>query len=134
MLRPSDRGFSEALTNAKRKVLLGYSVGAAVEDCVRSLSSTSAGEVLRKAATLAAESIEEGGEENRGILGSLQLAEESKVPLFTTVCFFTPIMLMLYAMFSHIADPRSLAELVGLQFVLLDVAFYFSSPERRRLG
>jgi hypothetical protein len=41
-------------------------------------------------------------------------------------------MLLLYAVMSHIADPLELAELVVLQVVLLDIAFYFSTADPRR--
>ena len=134
MLRTSDPEISGALERIRRAILLGEPPGPVAVESAKTLSSYSAAGVLRKAATLSPQSIQEGGEESLGIVGSLQLAEESKLPLFMTLCFFSPIMLLLYAVFSHLEDPRSLAELVGVQLVILDVSFQFTSTERKRLG
>jgi hypothetical protein len=134
MLMPSDTGIRQVLERVKRAILLGETASSAVNESVGTLTSYSAAEALRKAATMSPESMEEGGEENRGIVSALQLGEESKLPLFMTVCFFTPIMLLLYAVFSRLEDPRSLMELLGVQLVVLDLSFHFTSSERRRLG
>jgi len=134
MLMPAEEGIFRALEGVKRAILLGEAVGPAVNSSAELLASDSAADVLRKAATMSPESIEEGGEESQGIVNALQLSEESKLPLFMTVCFFTPILLLLYAVFSRLEDPRSLSELVGVQLVVLDVSFHFTSSERRRLG
>jgi hypothetical protein len=134
MLKAADAGISRALEDAKREILLGWGVERVAERSAAALASYSAANVLKSTARMSLEPVEEGGEENRAMVGALQLAEESKLPLFMTVCFFTPIMLLLYAVFSHLGDPRSLAELVVVEFVVIDVAFYFSSTERRRLG
>ena len=134
MLTPAEEDIRRALERIKRAILLGVAVGPAVDGSAELLVSDSAANVLRKAATVSPESMEEGGEENRGIVNALQLGEESKLPLFMTVCFFTPILLLLYAVFSRLEDPRSLSELVGVQLVVLDISFHFTSSERRRLG
>jgi hypothetical protein len=75
----------------------------------------------------------EGGEEAEGIITNSQLAEESKMPLFMAVAFFTPLMLTLYSIFAHVATPLAFAELLGAQVAMLDIAFYFCSAERERL-
>jgi len=134
MLMPTDSDVGHVLQRVKRSILLGQSPSSAVDESVGTLASYSAADALRKAAVMSPDSMEEGGEENRGIVNALQLGEESKLPLFMTVCFFTPILLLLYAVFSRLQDPRSLAELVGVQLVVLDLSFHFTSSERRRLG
>ncbi len=134
MLKSTDQEVSAALTKIRRKVLLGAPVESAVEESVGRLASFSAANVLREAATASGGSIEEGGEETQGILNAFELAEESKFPLFIAVCFFTPILLLLYAIFSHLSSPVSLGELVVVQMVLLDLGFYYTSSERGSLG
>jgi hypothetical protein len=41
-------------------------------------------------------------------------------------------MLLLYAVMAHVADGLELAELIVLQVVILDIAFYFSTADPRR--
>jgi EamA domain-containing membrane protein RarD len=47
-----------------------------------------------------------------------------------TVCFFAPIMLLLYAVFFHLYDTMSLGELAAFEFVIIDLAFYMSASDR----
>ena len=82
---------------------------------------------------LSADAVRAGDTEAKGVASALALADESKLPVFVTVCFFTPILLLLLASFSSIWDPWSLAELLALQLVVLDIAFYLCSGERRQL-
>ena len=113
-------------------ILLGFSPESALDRVEGRIASYSVKNLLRLLASRPGE-IPEGGEESQGIAQSTQLSEESKLPLFTAVAFFAPIMLLLLSIFSHIDSPASLAEVVALEVVLLDVALYFSSAERRRL-
>jgi len=71
-----------------------------------------------------------GDEESRGLASSSDLSRETKLPVFMTACFFTPIMLLLYAVFSHSYSGGSLAELIALEFIILDLTFYLSSGDR----
>ena len=50
--------------------------------------------------------------------------------MFMTVCFFTPIMLLLYAVFSHVYSTDGLAELAAFGFVVIDLAFYLAASDR----
>lgn len=131
LLRSGDSTVSSALLGARRRILLGHPADLAVAQGGK-LASTSANEILASISSPEHTSISEEGEEAQGITKSSQMAEESKSPLFTAAAFFVPIMLMLYAMMAHVTDPFGLAELVGFQVVLLDVAFYFSSSNTRR--
>ncbi|MDV3277417.1 MAG: hypothetical protein LYZ69_02990 [Nitrososphaerales archaeon] len=133
-LRSSEPGISTVLKAARARILLGRPPASALEEVGDRLASYSARDVLRSVAAARLGAIVERGEESQGITNSSQLAEESKLPLFTAVAFFAPIMLLLFLIFSHQSDPASLGETVALEVVLLDVAFYFSSTERRRLG
>ena len=55
------------------------------------------------------------------------------MPVFIAVCFFAPIMLLLFAVLTRSTTPLELGELVVLELILLNIAFAFSSRERRRL-
>lgn len=132
LLRSGDRDVSATLLGARRRILRGYPADVAVAQSGE-LTSSSAAEVLRSLASQEHSGIVEGGEESQGILQSSQLADESKLPMFTAVAFFAPIMLLLYAIMSHVGDPTRLAEVVVLQVVMLDITFYFSSADRWRL-
>ncbi len=128
LLKSSDGTVEGALVRVRRSALLGEDLRAAVEQHAGSLASYSALNVIRAGATMPAKAIHEGDEEIQGLASASQLAEESKVPLFTAVSFFTPMMLLLYAVFSHLSGAAGLAELVAVQLVILDIAFHFSSP------
>jgi hypothetical protein len=122
-----------ALAGIRRSILLGFTPASAVSQVEADIASYSVKNLLELLATRPSE-VPEEGEESQGITRSSQLGEESKLPLFTAIAFFTPIMLLLFVIFSHASDPVSLGEVVALEVVLLDVGLYFSSTERRRLG
>ena len=132
-LTSGEPAVAAVLGAVRRKILLGFAPASAVSQVEDRVASYSMRSLLMVLATRPGEA-PEGGEESKGITQSSQLGEESKLPLFTAIAFFTPIMLVLLVIFSHISDPVSLGEVVALEVVLLDVGLYFSSAERRRLG
>lgn len=134
LLRSGEPEISSVLRDLRAKALLGYQPLTAFQEVEGRLASYSARSVIRSIVAPMAGTIVEGGEESQGIAQSSALAEDSKLPLFTAVAFFTPMMLLFYAILSHLRDLASFVELVALQVVLLDVAFHFTSTERRRLG
>ena len=73
------------------------------------------------------------GEELESVFAATSLGDETKVPVFIAVCFFAPIMLLLFAVLTRSTTPLELGELVVLELILLNIAFAFSSRERRRL-
>jgi hypothetical protein len=119
-----------ALAEAKRRILLGVSPGEAVRLAVGPVASYSTRNVLTAITTLDPGRTAESGEEAEGMLANSQLSEESKLPLFMAVAFFTPLMLTLYMVFTRQVSPLSMAELVAAQLALVDLAFYFCSGER----
>ena len=131
LLRSGNRAISSTLEGVRREILLGSPPDVAVE-CAPPLESGSASEVLRSICSPERLSITEGGEEAVAIEKSSQLGEETRSPLFIAAAFFVPLMLLLYAVMDHISEPIGLAELVVLQIILLDVAFYFSTSDPRR--
>ena len=67
------------------------------------------------------------------VLASLS-KEETKFPVFLTISFFLPIMLMLLAALGHHTDPVAMVSLTFLELVVLDLALALSSTERKRLS
>lgn len=127
LMRASDEELRNALAWIGRSLLLGLNAEDTVCEASATLSSYSASNALRRMGTESPNSPIEGGEETRGLESAGQMATETKLPVFMTVCFFTPIMLLLYAVFSHLVAPQRLAELVALEMVILDLAFYVCS-------
>lgn len=131
LLRSGERAISSVLESVRRDILLGCPPEVAVERAT-TLASSSAYEVLRSICSPELLKISEEGEEALAIERTSELGEETRSPLFIAAAFFVPLMLLLYAVMAHIARPLDLAELVVLQVVLLDVAFYFSTSDPRR--
>ena len=132
LLEASEVVLRNALDDSKRRVLLGYPARASIREVDSRLASKSAGFVLSSVVENKKEILEEG-EEAEGLMSFSSMADETKVPVFITVSFFTPIMLILLAVLGHYDSIRGVVELLVLQFVLLDLFFAFCSTDRRRL-
>lgn len=132
LARPRDPGLESRLNEAGRRILLGAGVETALESSARSLVSYSAAAAFKGLATLAPEGVEQRDEEATSMAASTDLSRETKVPMLMTVCFFTPILLILYAVFSHTYGAADLAELSSLEFIVLDLAFFLGAAERKR--
>ncbi len=132
LLRSRDEGISHMTTEIGRRVLLGARVPDALAASSGRLASYSAAASLQATALLGRKRFDAGDEETRGLASSSDLSRETKLPVFMTACFFTPIMLLLYSVFSHSYSSGSLVELVALEFIVLDLAFYLSSGEGGR--
>lgn len=130
LMRPREPALEGPLKEAGRRVLLGAGVDLALESSAKSLLSYSAAAAFRGLAGFTPEGVEQGDEEVRGLAASSDLSRETKVPMLMTLCFFAPIMLIIYAVFSHAYGAADLAGLASLEFIVLDLAFFLSSPER----
>ena len=131
LLRSGEPSISSVLESVRRDVLLGRPPEVAAEKA-SILASSSPREVLQSVCSPDRLSVSDAGEEALAIERTSQLGEETRSPLFIAAAFFVPLMLLLYAVMAHISEPVNLAELVVLQVVLLDVAFYFSTSDPRR--
>ena len=129
LLRPREQALSAAVKEAARKILLGIRVDAAVAESSQAIASYSAAAALQNVAASRAGEFVGGDEESRGLALSTELSMETKLPVFMTVCFFAPIMIVLYAVFSHTYQPQQLIELGTLEFVAIDLAYYLSSAD-----
>ena len=134
MLRSDDGALQKALDGMSRQILLGRRPEDASASAARELASYSAANALVAAARLSPRGISEGGEELEGISISRTLSAETKLAIFMAACFFVPILLLLYAIFSLEAGPWVLVVLWSLEAVALDMAFYLCSPGEQALG
>ncbi|MDA4126261.1 MAG: hypothetical protein OK452_03520 [Thaumarchaeota archaeon] len=130
LLRAGEPGLKKALAELGRSILLGARVEGAVEIVSRKLASYSATAVLRGTATLHPRIVDVSDQEVRGLMNSSELSKETRLPMFMTVCFFTPIMLLLYAVFNHIYSTEGLAELAAFGFLVIDLGFYLAASDR----
>jgi hypothetical protein len=130
LLRPGDPELKKTLADIGRSVLLGTRVETAVESASHRLVSYSAASALRGTATLRPRAADVSDQEVRGLMSSSELSRETRLPMFMTVCFFTPIMLVLYAVFTRIYSPGGLAGLAAFGFIVIDLVFYLASSDR----
>lgn len=130
LIRPKENALGAAVKEVGRRILLGSRVGAAVAASSRGIASYSAAAALQDAATTNAREFAGGDEESRGLAAASELNMETKLPMFMTVCFFTPILIVLYAVFSHTYQPERLVELEAFEFVVIDLGYYLSAAEK----
>jgi len=129
LIKPTEPSLNAAVAEATRRILLGTRVELAVSEACEHVASYSAALALRNVANMSRRD-SEGDEEIRGMVVSSELSMETKLPVFMTICFFAPIMLILYAVFAHIYDPETLGELAALEFAVLDLTYYLTSADR----
>ncbi|MDG7002888.1 MAG: hypothetical protein JRN56_03190 [Nitrososphaerota archaeon] len=128
LLRPRDRDVAAAVARASKMILLGGSVARSVGAASGSLASYAVAAALRGLAKPRKSGPDPDDEEARGLAGSAALSRETKVPMIMTVSFFTPIMLLLYAVLSHSYGAVRLTELAAVELAVLDLAFHLGAP------
>jgi len=133
LLRCDEEELAGTLERAKRMVLLGHAPKETILQSAAEIASESVSEALLSMVSREAGSIEDLGDELESVFAATSLGDETNVPVFIAVCFFAPIMLLLFAVLTRSTTPLELAELVVLELILLNIAFAFSSRERRRL-
>jgi hypothetical protein len=122
-LRSRDEGMAAALLSARRAILLGSRAADAMAEAASKLHSYSAANIMASLGAQEPGKLEEGGEESQGIVSSSALLRETKLPMFMTICFFAPILLVMYSVLSHVSGAQSYAELVALEVILLDLGY-----------
>jgi hypothetical protein len=131
VLESNESEVEAALRRIRQRILLGAAVGAAAREGARGLVSDSVADALKHVAALSFDSPEDRGEETEGLAESDQLSHETKLPILMTACFFTPILLLLYALFSGTTTALGLTELIALQVLVLDLVYYLSGTGGR---
>jgi hypothetical protein len=128
MLRADEPRLRSFLARARRFTLLGYDAPSAVRaaEPQAHLFSESATTAVHSVVGVDRARVEEGSDELDGILNSSGLEEETKLPLFIAVCFFLPIMLMLFAAVAKETGPVALGAMLLLEVVVLDLTLAVS--------
>ncbi|QQG49151.1 MAG: hypothetical protein HY247_02230 [archaeon] len=131
-VHPRDQGVQSAVRHAGRDILLGRSPVESVRGPAAMLASYSAANALRSVAEHSLVGTPEGGEEVQGLENMGALSQETKFPILMAACFFTPILLLLFALFSGEWSPLIVSALVATEVVTLDLALHLCSTGLRR--
>jgi len=134
MLHSDEVMLSSVLERMKRKTLLGIDAADALRGEEDMVQSESALRVLDSVTKAHGDRLQDEGEELEATVRSSASGEETKFPVFMTLAFFLPIMLMIFAAIEHHVEPLAMASLAFLEIVVLDLALSVSSTERRRLA
>ncbi|MDA4122958.1 MAG: hypothetical protein OK456_07255 [Thaumarchaeota archaeon] len=134
MLRSDEPMLSSVIRDMKRETLLGFDPTNTLKRSEALVQSQSSLSVLRSIVRAQGERLEDQGEELESIVRSSASGEETKFPVFMTIAFFLPIMLMLFAALEHHSDPLAMVSLAFIEVVVLDLALSISSTERRKLS
>ena len=133
LLSSEEQEFADALEEMRRMILLGHGATEVILKLSSEMASDSASQTLLSMTANNPSTIEDEGRELESLLAASSLGEETKVPVFIAVCFFGPIMLLLFAVLTHSTSPIDLVELIALEIIILNLTLAFSSRERRKL-
>jgi hypothetical protein len=134
MLRSDEPRLSALLGELKRTTMLGIDPADTYARMGGKAESESVSRILGSVLRAQSERVADEGEELEGMVAASLAKEETKFPVFLTISFFLPIMLMLLAAIGHHTDPVAMASLTFLEVVVLDLALSLSSTERKRLS
>jgi hypothetical protein len=134
MLRTDEPRLSALLGELKRTTLLGVDPADTFARMGGKAESESVSKVLGSVVRAQGERLVDEGEELEGMVAASLSREETSFPVFLTVSFFLPIMLMLLAAIDHHTDLLAMVSLTFLEVVVLDLALSLSSTERKRLS
>ncbi len=133
-LRSQDDDMQRYLLSVRRQVMLGLDPRSAVQGQERRPASESVRRILQSLSESSSSRMTADSVELEGIQSASALGEETKVPVFVAVVFFTPIMLVLFSALSKNTGVFSLLSILFLQIIVLDLAYAISSSERQILG
>ena len=133
LLRGRSRPVESTLFDMRRSILLGREASEVVGISTKKIVSHSLAAALESAVSTGPIGSDLGGEEANGYRAASEASGETRLPLFMTVCFFMPILLILFSVFSKSFDPKTLTELVVLEFVTVDIAFFLTTSDGMHL-
>jgi hypothetical protein len=124
--------FSQSIKEAKRAVLLGYSLEKSLEVLEKNITSSSLLSALKTYRSKNRGSLALYDEYTQQVLDSM-LSYETKVPIFVAVVFFAPILLTFFVITAHLFSPVQLIYMILLDILIVDIGFLYSSSERKML-
>ena len=134
LLKSDEPRLGQVLREFRRQTLLGRDPSDSWSILESGVRSDSVFAVMASVVKSNASRLTDQGEELDGIVKAAASKEETKFPVFLTVSFFMPIMLMLAAAIGKLTTPLPFATLVLLELIVLDLALTLSSTERRKLS
>ena len=134
MLKSEEPLLSSALGAMKKGTLLGVDSSETLRGVEDRVQSESVLRVLNSIVRAQGARLQDEGEELESAVKESSSGEETKFPVFLTISFFLPIMLMIFASMEHRVDPVAMVTLAFLEVVVLDLALSLSSTDRRRLS
>ena len=128
MLSAEEPLLKSFLATMRRGILTGYDAAAVMRDkrIENTVISDSVKTILNSVVSVDRGNIESGTDELDGILNSMSLDEETKMPLLMAASFFLPIMLMLFSSMTRNTGPVAVVALVVLEIVILDIVLSIS--------
>lgn len=134
MLKSEEPRLSAILEELRRTTLLGIDPADSYRRLGGRAESESASRILGSVVGAQGERLADEGEELEGMVSASLSREETKFPVFLTISFFLPIMLMLLAAIGRHTSLVDMVSLTFLEIVVLDLALTLSSTERGRLA
>jgi len=133
MLHSQEPRLDGLIERAKKHTLLGLDPSAAFDGSEAVRADSTAG-ILSAVTRAQGEKLADGGEELDGMVRASLASEETKFPVFLTVSFFLPIMLMLLVAVGHHDSTDAVLSLAAVEVLILDLVLSFASAERKRLS
>lgn len=134
MLQSDEPRLAAMLSEMRRATLLGVDPGESYAKAGGRAASDSVSRILASVVRAQGDRLSDEGEELEGMVAASSSREETKFPVFLTISFFLPIMLMLLAALGHHTGPVAMVSLAFLEVVVLDIALSLSTTERGRLS
>jgi hypothetical protein len=139
MIQAQDEELNDYLRAVRRRIILGIDAHAAVrgkddDGGDAHPASESVQRILQSISEFSGGKITTGSVELEGIQSSSALGEETKVPVFIAVSFFTPLLLILFSALSKNTGLLALISILLLEVIILDLTYSISSAERELLG
>lgn len=133
LLEPRDFSFSNAIVKMKRSILLGRDLEGTIQILERESFSSTLSSALSAYKSRSGWKRIEWEEEYSASISTSLLTHETKVPLFIAAVFFSPILLTFLSITSHLYSSSHLLYIFLFNLVLVDLAYFYSSSERRIL-
>lgn len=130
LLHSEDFSFSNELKEVKRFIMLGNSLETSFGRIEKRVFSSSLFSSITSYVSRSGRRRIEYEYEYSSYLSSSMIEQETKVPIFVAVVFFSPILLTFLSVIAHIYSTIELFYLFLLNLLLSDVAYFYSSTER----
>jgi hypothetical protein len=133
MLHSNETRLNELFGDARRSTLLGVEPSVAF-GAATTVTSGAVESVIATVVAAEGNEVTDQGQDAESMVRASVSREETKFPVFLTISFFLPIMLMLVAAIGHHDTVISVVSLAVVETVILDLALSFASADRRLIS